>query len=47
MSSSSSDKQDEEGPVLFEFIVIIKGDPHAGPVLTFQGPGAKLEPRAL
>ncbi|KAK1697733.1 hypothetical protein QYE76_014430 [Lolium multiflorum] len=26
--SSSSDMQDEEGPVLFEFIVVLKGDPH-------------------
>ncbi|KAK1605693.1 hypothetical protein QYE76_029366 [Lolium multiflorum] len=27
-SSSSSDMQDKEGPVLFEFIVVLKGDPH-------------------
>ncbi|KAK1614221.1 hypothetical protein QYE76_019738 [Lolium multiflorum] len=27
-SSSSSDMHDEEGPVLFEFIVVLKGDPH-------------------
>ncbi|KAK1620857.1 hypothetical protein QYE76_026374 [Lolium multiflorum] len=26
--SSSSDMQDEEGPVLFEFIVVLKSDPH-------------------
>ncbi|KAK1664290.1 hypothetical protein QYE76_052449 [Lolium multiflorum] len=26
--SSSSDMQDEEGLVLFEFIVVLKGDPH-------------------
>ncbi|KAK1606501.1 hypothetical protein QYE76_030174 [Lolium multiflorum] len=28
-SSSSSDMMDEEGPVLFEFVVVLKGDPQA------------------
>ncbi|KAK1667227.1 hypothetical protein QYE76_055386 [Lolium multiflorum] len=27
-SSSSSSDMDEEGPVLFEFVVVLKGDPH-------------------